>query len=136
MSRRVAAAVIAAVALPWATACTTSAAKQSSEVIGELGEVTDLTGQSDVTIEVVDNSYKPRVSKVAPGTKITFRNTGSNPHNVTPFEDGAFTTLTLSPGQSAEMTVRQTLGDLPFYCTIHGGRSSGQRGALVVAKPS
>ena len=135
MSRRAAAAVLVLFALPGALSCTSSAAKPPSEVVAELGEVTDLTGQTAVTIEVVDNSYKPRVAKVKPGTKVTFTNTGANPHNVTPFEDGSFAAITLTPGQSAEITVPQTLGDVPFYCTIHGGKSSGQRGALVIAKP-
>jgi len=138
MSRRRTVAVAAcalSLALPGVTSCTSSAAKPPSEVVAELGDVTDLTGQTSVTIEVIDNSYKPRVAKVVPGTKVTFKNMGANPHNVTPFEDGSFPVLTLTPGQSAEITVPQKVGDVPFYCTIHGGKSSGQRGALIIAKP-
>ena len=135
MSRRVAAAVLVSAAMLPLGSCTTSGAKPTSTVLDELGEVTDLTGRSEVAIEVIDNGYKPKVAKVSPGTRITFRNTGANPHNVTPFDDGAFPAMVLTPGQSAELTVPQKAGALPFYCTIHGGRSQGQRGALTIAPP-
>jgi plastocyanin len=102
----------------------------------DLGEVADLTGRAEVTIEVVDNSYKPRAAKVSPGTKITFVDTGVNPHNVTPNEDGAFSAVAVVPGQSAVVTAPAAPQTYRYYCTIHGGRTSGQRGAIVVAPPA
>ena len=135
-TRTAVALVAAGLALvPLASACTSSNAKAPSDVVAELGEVTDMTSQKEVTIEVVDNSYAPKVTKVAPGTKVTFRNTGANPHNVTPFDDGVFEPIVVGPGEAKDLIVPQKTGDLPYYCTIHGGKSSGQRGALVIANP-
>jgi plastocyanin len=101
--------------------------------LSELGEPTDATGKAETTIDVVDNAYKPRVVNVSPGTKITFRNTGINVHNVTPNRDGDFNAVTLNPGQSATIVAPQAANAYRFFCTLHAGKESGlQRGALVV----
>ncbi len=102
----------------------------------DLGEVTDLTGKAEVTVDVIDNSYKPRAVKVSPGTKITFTDTGVNPHNVTPNDDGTFEPISVIPGQSGTMTAPTDPKTYRYYCTIHGGKTSGQRGAIIVVPPA
>lgn len=117
------------------TACgAKSAASSGSSVPSDLGDVVDLTGKTDVTIDVVDNAYNPKAFKVSPGSKITFRNTGANAHNVTPVDQGAFVAITtdnFGPGKTGTISVGNP-GTVRFYCTIHGAPDRGQRGAIVV----
>ena len=126
--------VLAPVAL---TGCSGSdAAKTDTTAIpNDLGDVVDLTGKAEVSIDVVDNSYTPKAFKVSPGTKITYVNKGINVHNVTPNVDGTFPAISLTSGQSGVVIAPQNPKTYGFYCTIHGGLTSGQRGAIVVVPP-
>jgi plastocyanin len=101
----------------------------------DLGDVVDLTGKAEVTIDVPDNSFKPKAFKVSPSTKVTFRSTGANAHNVTPNDDGAWDPLILKAGDSKSLTAPAKAATYRFYCTIHGTKTSGQRGAVVVVPP-
>lgn len=99
----------------------------------DLGEVVDLRSSTDVTIEMADNIYAPRAVRVAPGTTVTFRNTGSQTHNATPVEDSSFAALSLGPTDAGTVTVPNAPGTYRFYCTLHATKDSGlQRGAFVV----
>lgn len=99
----------------------------------DLGEITDVRGQDQVTVVMADNVYAPRAIRVAPGTEVTFRNEGANVHDATPVVDGAFVAVRLSPSESATMTVPTSPGTYRFYCTLHATAGSGlQRGAFVV----
>jgi plastocyanin len=125
------------VALPLAAAgCGTSSAAKSDSNADSGAAATDLTGQKEVTIEVADNSYTPATFKVSPGTKVTYVNKGYNVHNVTPATDGDFTAISLTPGESKSIIAPQNPNTYAFYCTIHGGLTSGQHGSLVVVAPS
>jgi plastocyanin len=134
-------AAIAAVALTLApvalAGCGSSNAANTdtTAIPNDLGEVVDLTGKAAVSIDVVDNSYNPKAFKVSPGTKITYVNKGLNVHNVTPSTDGTFEAISLTAGQSGTVIAPQNPKTYGFYCTIHGGISSGQRGAIVVVPP-
>lgn len=98
----------------------------------DLGEPTDLRGQAEVVVDVIDNAYQPRAIKVSPGTKVVWKNTGRNNHNVTPHDDGAFPFQQLDVGATASVTFDQT-GTVLYYCTIHSGKDKGpQRGKIVV----
>ena len=50
----------------------------------------DETGAEEVTVDAVDNNFKPKYVEVSVGTEVTFVNDGQNVHNVLPVEDGAF----------------------------------------------
>ncbi len=102
----------------------------------DLGEVVDLTGKAEVTIDVPDNAFKPKAFKVSPSTKVTFNNTGANAHNVTPNDEGTWDPLALKAGEAKALTVPAKAGTYRFFCTIHGSRTAGQRGAVVVVPPS
>jgi len=107
----------------------------------DLGEVVDLTNTAEVAVGVPDNSFKPRAFKVsaatpaASSTKVVFTNTGANAHNITPNEDGAWEPVVLQSGETKTMTVPAKPGTYRFYCTIHGTKTSGQRGAMIVVPP-
>ena len=114
-----------------------NAAKTDTTAIpNDLGDVVDLTGKTEVSIDVVDNSYTPRAFKVSPGTKITYVNKGINVHNVTPNVDGTFVPVSLTSGESGAVVAPQNPKTYGFYCTIHGGLGSGQRGAIIVSAPN
>ena len=138
---RVALASLVLAVLPAAFgACSTSgAASAGSSGTGAvdpgLGAVVDLTGKAEVSIDVVDNSYTPQAFEVSPGTKVTYTNKGANVHNVTPAVEGDFTEISLTPGDSKSIVAPYKPGTFKFYCTIHGGLSSGQRGQLIVVAP-
>jgi plastocyanin len=98
------------------------------------GDATDLRGTASVQVTVADNVYTPRVVRVDPGTTITWTNEGFNDHNVLASEKGQFPdvpTSALEPGMSASRTFDEP-GLYPYYCSIHGTPTRGQRGLLVV----
>lgn len=101
----------------------------------DLGDIVDLTGKPEVAVGVPDNSFKPRAFRVSASSKVVFTNTGANAHNITPNEDGAWEPVVVASGESKTLTVPATPGSYRFYCTIHGTKTSGQRGAMVVVPP-
>ena len=131
---RAAAAPAVAVVLAAATSC--SSTPVSGVADGpptDLGEVVDLRGEPDLTIEMADNVYQPRAVRVAPGATVTFHNSGSQVHNATPNEDGTLQAVSLGPTDSADVTVPTAPGTYRFFCSLHATRDSGlQRGAFVV----
>ena len=112
-----------------------AAANTGSGVPDDLGDIVDLSGKTEVTIEVPDNAFKAKLFKVSPSTKVTFTSTGANAHNVTPNDDGTWDPIALKAGESKSITAPAKPGTYRFYCTIHGGKTSGQRGAMVVVAP-
>jgi plastocyanin len=78
----------------------------------------DQTGNSAVTIDAVDNNFRPEYAEISPGTTVTFDNRGRNPHNVLPVEEGAFEPVeseALEPGDTAEVVLDEP-GDYAYYC--------------------
>lgn len=83
-------------------------------------------------IAVVDNEFEPVYAKVKVGTTITFTNTGRNAHNVAPSVEGAFVrSPDFATGQTFSLTLDK-VGDVPYYCTIHGSPTAGQNGVIRV----
>jgi plastocyanin len=94
----------------------------------------DLSDRSEVTVRVTDNRFTDRTIMVDPGTTVTWINEGLNSHNVKPSIPGAFAaiaTKTLDNGGSGSVLFR-TVGDYPYYCSIHGSPSRGQTGRVIV----
>ncbi len=95
----------------------------------------DQTGKAEITIQAVDNSYRSQYTKVSPGTKVTFENRGRNPHNVIAVQEGQFTDIPtdkFQPGDSGTITVPDTPGEVPYYCSLHGTPRAGMVGRLLV----
>lgn len=94
----------------------------------------DMTGQSEVTIDVKDNAFVQRVIVVTEGTVITWSNHGLNAHNVTPSIESAFEPIptgNLDSNQTASRTF-STGGEFPYYCSLHGTARHGQNGLILV----
>jgi len=71
---------------------------------------------------------------VGRGGAVTFENDGRNQHNVLPVVDGAFAPIeaeAFQPGATATATF-DTIGDVPYYCSLHGTPTRGMIGAIRV----
>ena len=97
-------------------------------------DLVDLTGNSEITVEVGDNYFRPRNFIVDPGTRIVFVNVGFTPHNVIPTEEGAFERIPDTALSEGPVTlILDDSGDYPLFCSIHGTATFGQTGYVVVA---
>ncbi len=97
-------------------------------------DLVDLTGNTEITVEVGDNYFSPRNFIVDPGTEIVFVNVGFTPHNVVPANEGAFERIPDSALDEGPVTlVLEDSGDYPLFCSIHGTATFGQTGYIVVA---
>lgn len=152
----VSAALISSIAL---TACGADApdaapsdVKSPSEV--EVGITTTIAtvppnGES-ITIQVLDNSYRPIEYEIKAGTEVVFDNRGRNDHNILPEsvkDDAGLIALLASDSSpaawgviSSELTPGETFshvfgapGVYRFYCSIHGAPGAGMYGILTVS---
>lgn len=97
------------------------------------GSITDLTGQSSVTIDVGPNgafAYGPALARVSTGTLVTW-DWQTSGHTVTSESTpgGSFDSGLSNTGSTFEQTFEQP-GNVLYFCEPH--RSQGHRGALVV----
>ena len=83
-----------------------------------------------VPVAAVDDEFRPTPVTVTVGTTVVWTNDGQNPHTVTA-NDRAFDSGTLEPGQTYSVTFDQ-VGQVPYYCQIHGEPGSGMTGLVIV----
>lgn len=104
-----------------------------------------------LTIQVLDNSFRPVEYEITVGTEVTFENRGRNDHNILPdsVADDAEVTTFLAGGDpsawgvaSADFVPGDTYshvfsvpGTYTYYCSIHGSPGAGMYGTLVVTEP-
>ena len=113
-------------------ATTTAPGPDLSEV-----EFVDETGAEEVEVEARDNVFDEEYVEVEKGTTITFHNDGRNPHNVVPVVEGEvpeIPTEAFDPGDEAAITFDE-VGDVAYYCTLHGTTTKGMVGAVRVVEP-
>lgn len=102
-----------------------------------------------ITIQALDNSFRPVEFEIAAGTEVVFENRGRNDHNILPdavANDEGLTAL-LADGEgwgvvAAEFVPGDTYthvfdvpGTYAYYCSIHGSPGAGMYGSLVVTDP-
>lgn len=93
---------------------TTAAADTGSDDLYPSG---DRGGEAAAgTVEAVDFEFTS--TSVAPGSEVTFKNSGEAPHTMTA-DDGAFDSERVDPGGTATVTAPAEPGDYPFHCEIH-----------------
>ncbi|MGD9571880.1 MAG: cupredoxin domain-containing protein [Thermoleophilia bacterium] len=111
-----------------ATTITTAAAlAAATPIVGQMHHPGGgAHGAHEVTI--TDQVYNPAEMVVAPGQKVTFRNTGVNVHNVIS-DTGAFASPNLNKNQTFELTAPAGAGTYTFHCNLH----TFMRGSLVVS---
>ena len=80
-------------------------------------------GGGSTTIEVGDDFFSPDSKKVSSGTKVKFKWTGQNDHNVTKTSgpgSGFASDTTDAPGVNFQKTFKKK-GTYKLVCTIHAG---------------
>lgn len=94
---------------------------------GESGSGGGDTAQTNV-IKVVDTAFKPGTTTVEAGTKIAWKQTGSQPHSVTAVDEAFDSNPKCSPlksegcmgaGDSFSFTFDEP-GAYTYYCRVHG----------------
>jgi amicyanin len=73
---------------------------------------------SGPTVQIKNFSFQPASLTVKPGTKVTFIQMDSVPHNATAAGANPFKTPTLSKGQKYTVTFTKP-GKYSYICTIH-----------------
>lgn len=96
----------------------------------------DMTGKDSIVIESRDNVFVPENIVISPGTKIVFKNTGRNPHNVIPVVDDDFEQIDVSKLQPKDEATLDLKGDgeIPYYCSLHGTAKAGMKGRIKLAE--
>jgi plastocyanin len=103
-----------------------------------------------VTIQALDNSFRPVDFEIAAGTEVIFDNRGRNDHNILPDtikDDAGLTALLASDTSptawgvaSPDFVPSDTYAHLfnapgvyNYYCSIHGAPGAGMYGTLTVS---
>ncbi|WP_426571877.1 cupredoxin domain-containing protein [Aquihabitans sp. McL0605] len=125
-----------AVPMTEAAVATTAAASGAAPAGPDLSavEFTDLTADSNVTVQARDNQFVAPNIEIKAGTTVTFDNKGRNIHDVAPATPGAFKEIppaSFDPGESGKVVFTQP-GDYAYYCTLHGTPTKGMIGSVRV----
>jgi plastocyanin len=84
-----------------------------------------------VTVQAIDNTFRPDRIEIAPGTEVVWVNRGRNDHDLmTDFGFGV-TAADFGPGAEYRHVFTEP-GEYPYYCTIHGTPDIGMIGTVVV----
>jgi len=109
-------------------------------------------GQS-ITIQSLDNSFRPVEFEIEAGTEVIFENRGRNDHNILPNsvanDDELVALLASSDAPEAWGVIAEDFvpmdvyshiftvpGTYPYYCSIHGSPGAGMYGVVVVTDPN
>jgi len=122
----VAFAALAALATVGGLACSAS----------EPAEVAQTGAGTVVEVIAVDNTFKPEVIEIEPGTEVVWVNRGRNNHDVVPTnasddKDWGIALGDFTPGESYSRVFTEP-GEYPYYCTAHGTQTRGMVGKVVV----
>jgi plastocyanin len=75
--------------------------------------------------------FEPATIDANPGDTVTWTNTTSAQHTISPDQDGAFPEKDpISPNETYSITVPANLGALPYHCNFHP-----MNGTINVVKP-
>jgi plastocyanin len=80
------------------------------------------------SVDMIDLAFQPPQTSVAPGGKVTWKNTGKVAHTAT-FDDVQLDTDVVAPGSDSSLTAPAKPGSYSYRCNIHPAR---MRGVLVV----
>ncbi len=92
------------------------------------------------TVIALDNNFLPEALSVAAGTEVVWENNGRNDHDVTPIDD----VDAVAWGVKSEVFVPKATyshvfdqpGTYSYFCTIHGTKTAGMVGTIVVTEPT
>ncbi len=86
-----------------------------------------------VDVEATDNAFVPARIEITPGTEVRWTNRGRGDHDILPVErsDWGVSTEDFPPGATYSH-IFGGVGEVPYYCTVHGKPSFGMIGTIVV----
>jgi plastocyanin len=89
------------------------------------------------SIRAVDNDFQPGVVRVVAGTEVVWTNRGRNDHDVQPVHGRGFgvTPRDFARGDSYTHVFAKP-GTYAYYCTLHGTKTKGMVGTVVVETSS
>ena len=88
-----------------------------------------------VTVQALDNSFRPETIEISVGTQVLFDNRGRNEHNVLPVDesqDWGVQVGGFQPGDTYTY-VFTTPGEYQYFCSIHGTADVGMTGTIIVS---
>ncbi len=94
---------------------------------GALGQLPTQT----VTVQAIDNTFRPDRIEIAPGTEVVWVNRGRNDHDLMTDLGFGVTAAEFGPGDEYRHVFTEP-GEYPYYCTIHGTPDVGMTGTVVV----
>jgi plastocyanin len=74
--------------------------------------------ESTNAVKMIDYNFSPARITVATGTKVTFTNAGTQPHNAAGADAGGWDTTLLASGETASVTFNRA-GTFNYICTPH-----------------
>jgi len=94
-----------------------------------------VTPGPEARIDAIDNRFVPERLKVRAGTRVRFANAGRNDHNVLPVDGGGFRidVEAFRPGAARTFRFART-GVYRYYCSLHGTKTRGMIGVVVVVR--
>jgi plastocyanin len=106
---------------------------------GAAGTVVDLRGKAsggsyaEVAVTVLDNTFEPGAIRIDPGVTVSWTNKGRVPHDIRPVSAGGFGVRPSAFGAGDEYEYRfNQPGVYRYYCTLHGTKTQGMTGMVVV----
>jgi plastocyanin len=87
----------------------------------------------EVPVTVLDNTFEPAAIRIDPGVTVSWTNKGRVPHDIAPVEGAAFGVhpSAFAPGDEYEHRFDEP-GVYRYYCTLHGTKTKGMTGTVVV----
>ena len=86
-----------------------------------------------VEVRALDNVFRGERTVISSGTEVLFFNGGRNDHDITPAAGSGWGVAgaAFRPGDTyAQVFI--TPGEYPYYCKLHGSRTAGMTGVVVV----
>lgn len=88
-----------------------------------------------VTVQSLDNTFRPAALTVVVGDEVVFDNVGRNEHNVIPEPDSlqgwGIGDADFPPGATYSHVFDEP-GEYRYVCTIHGVKGKGMVGTIIV----
>lgn len=86
-----------------------------------------------VDVQSIDNTFRPDRITVTPGTEVRWTNLGRTEHDILPAEGSAWGVAPedFQPGATYSLVVG-AVGEIPYYCSIHGTPEFGMVGTIIV----
>ena len=84
-----------------------------------------------VTVQSIDNTFRPDRLEIAPGTEVVWVNRGRNEHDISSESGFGVAAADFQPGDEYRYVFTEP-GEYPYHCTIHGTATVGMMGTIVV----